>query len=106
MSCCVCSPFGQQLLPFLQTISGPDQSSFDQMPLEQPPVVQDTNTAKVEQPKVTATVDTELVSAALFTHMGRSFFGTGPYCFSISAGAYSESNMVLLCQRDSHARLI
>ena len=53
MFCCI-SPFGQHLLPFLQTISGPGQS-----PVGQPGVVQDTSIAKTERPKDTVTVDTE-----------------------------------------------
>ena len=58
MFCCI-SPFGQHLLPFLQTISGPGQSPVDQDPVGQPGIVQDTSVAKTERPKDTVTVDTE-----------------------------------------------
>ena len=54
---CHVSPFGQHLLPFLQTISGPGQSPVDQAPVGQP---EDTSVAKVERPpKDTVTMDTE-----------------------------------------------
>ena len=57
---CGVSPFGQQLLPFLQSMSGPAQSPFDQEPLVgQPEAVRNTSAAQVEKPKATATVDAE-----------------------------------------------
>lgn len=54
------SPFGQQLLPFLQSLSGPGMSPIDQSSLgQQPDAVQHTSVAKVEQQKSTAAKDTE-----------------------------------------------
>lgn len=56
------SPFGQQLLPFLQSLSGPGMSPIDQSSLgQQPEAVQHTSVAKVEQQKSTAAKDTEPV---------------------------------------------
>ena len=58
----VYSPFGQHLLPFLQTISGPGQSPVEQEPPGQPAVAQNTSVAKARQPKATPTMDTGLVN--------------------------------------------